>query len=595
MEQSQEPANLSGEAKQKLEQMKGKLESFKDELLSKFENYLVGVALLPPPKEGQEGEKVDKNKVNVLVVVDDTDSIRQNKQELKEKAERAVQKRAEKIDKNLAPQVMMQGELWMSCLDQKYDILQLISMSAPVYDTGLLGGVKLCEVHKNMVLKKFEKYIVSYVLTGSLVRGEATETSDVDIMVIIDDTDVKKMTRAELKDKLRGIIVGMGMEAGEATGMPNKLNIQVYILTDFWDNLKEANPVIFTLLRDGIPFYDRGTFIPWKQLLQMGKIKPSQEAIDMFMSSGDQMIRRVEHKIKEIGMEDIYYSILTPSQAALMLYGIPPPAPRETARLMDEIFVKKEKMLEEKYVQILSDTIQVRKDIEHGTMEKVSGKKVDQMIKNAEKYLKRIEKLFKQIEGSSEKEKIKQIYDDVITVTRDVLKTIGAKKATEKNIVEEFKNAAVSTGEVPQKYITYLKDVIKAKKDYSEDKLNKSDIEKVSKKSNEYVRYMVEFMQRKRGAELEKSKVRIKHGDKYAEVIMLEDTAFIIPNVDEQEKAVKKGEVSEGGIKNIKDSSDKEMESEIANAKLPNKAVLKEQMIEDLKEFFGKEIEILLS
>ena len=595
MEQSQEPANLSEEAKQKLEQMKGKLEKFKDELLSKFENYLVGVALLPPPKEGQDGEKVDKNKVNVLVVVDDSDSIRQNKQELKEKVERAVQKRAEKIDKNLAPQVMMQGELWMSCLDQKYDILQLIAMSAPAYDTGLLGGVKPSEVHKNMVLKKFEKYIVSYVLTGSLVRGEATETSDVDVMVIIDDTDVKKMTRAELKDKLRGIIVGMGMEAGEATGMPNKLNIQVYILTDFWDNLKEANPVIFTLLRDGIPFYDRGTFIPWKQLLQMGKIKPSQEAIDMFMSSGDQMIRRVEHKIKEIGMEDIYYSILTPSQAALMLYGIPPPAPRETARLMDEIFVKKENMLEEKYVQILSDTIQVRKDIEHGTMEKVSGKKVDQMIKNAEKYLKRIEKLFKQIEGSSEKGKIKQIYDDVITVTRDVLKTIGAKKATEKNIVEEFKNSAVSTGEIPQKYLTYLKDVIKAKKDYSENKLNKSDIEKVSKKSNEYVRYMVEFMQRKRGAELEKSKVRIKHGDKYAEVIMLKDSAFIIPNVDEQEKTVKKGEIKESGIKNIKDSSDKEMESEIANAKLPNKAVLKEQMIEDLKEFFGKEIEILLS
>ena len=43
---------------------------------------------------------------------------------------------------------------------------------------------------------------------------------------------------------------------------------------------------------------------------------------------------------------DIYYAILTPSQAALMLHGIPPPAPKETASLMREIFVHKEKLLQ---------------------------------------------------------------------------------------------------------------------------------------------------------------------------------------------------------------------------------------------------------
>jgi len=75
-----------------------------------------------------------------------------------------------------------------------------------------------------------------------------------------------------LKDKLRAIIIGMGIEAGEMTGIKNKINIQVYILTDFWDSIKEANPIIFTFLRDGVPFYDRGIFMPWKQLLKMGKV-----------------------------------------------------------------------------------------------------------------------------------------------------------------------------------------------------------------------------------------------------------------------------------------------------------------------------------
>ncbi|MFW5991279.1 MAG: nucleotidyltransferase domain-containing protein [Candidatus Nanoarchaeia archaeon] len=591
----QEPAKLSEDAKKKLDQMKSKLEKFKDELYKKFENYLIGVALLPPPKEGEQ-QNVDKNKINVLVVIDDSDSIRQNKQELKEKAERAVNKRAQKIDKNIAVQVLMQGEIWMSCYDQKYDVLQLMAVSAPVYDTGLLSAIKISEIHKNMVLKKFEKYIVSYVLTGSLVRGEATESSDIDVMVIIDDTDVKKMTRAELKDKLRAIIVGMGMEAGEMTGIRNKLNIQVYILTDFWDNLKEANPVIFTLLRDGVPFYDRGTFMPWKHLLQMGKIKPSQEAIDMFMSSGDQMIKRVEYKIKEIGMEDIYYSILTPSQAALMLYGIPPPAPRETARLMEEIFVKKEKMLESKYVKILMDTIQVRKDLEHGSMEKVSGKKIDQMMKNADSYLKRISKLFKQIQGSTEKEKVKQIYDDVLTLTRDALKTIGAKKTSEKNIVEEFKEKAVSSGEIPQKYLTILKEVVKAKKDFNQNKLSTSEVQKLSRKTGDYIRYMMEFIQRKRGAEVERAKVRIKHGEKYGELLMLKEEVYIIPNIDEQEKNVKKAKISaKGGLKEISDSSMDEMEKAVSKGKVAERFTIKENMLNDLKKFFGREIEIILN
>src|SRR3990167_2941982 len=207
------------------------------------------------------------------------------------------------------------------------------------------------------------------------------------------------MTRAELKDKLRAIIIGMGIEAGDITGVQNKLNIQIYILTDFWDSLREANPIIFTLLRDGVPFYDRGIFMPWKQLLQMGRIKPSREAIDLFMSTGEQSITRIKYRLKEMGMEDTYYAILTPSQAALMLYGIPPPTPRETPEVMEEIFVKREKMLEKEYVDILKKNVDLRKKIEHGDKKELSGTELDEYITSAEKYLKRIRELFKEIES----------------------------------------------------------------------------------------------------------------------------------------------------------------------------------------------------
>ncbi|MBI4980958.1 nucleotidyltransferase domain-containing protein [Candidatus Woesearchaeota archaeon] len=413
---------LPPEVEKKLEALKVKLDGFKAKVLEKFGDYIVGIALLPPekplpkesapeeaPKEEKKDEKSkedkakEEQKISLLVVVDDTTSQKMTKDELHQKFSTIIQKIAEETDKNLSPQSILLTDLWQNSYDGKYDLNKLISMSAPIHDTGMLAALKIAEIHKTMVLKKFDKYILSYVLAGSLTQGKATPTSDIDVWIVIDDTDVKKMTRIELKDKLRAIIIGMGIEAGELTGIKNKLNIQVYILTDFWESLKEANPIIFTLLRDGVPLYDRSIFMPWKQLLRMGRIKPSREAIELFMSTGEQTISRVKLRLKDMAMEDTYYAILTPSQAAIMLYGLPPPTPRETPDVLEEIFVKKEKILEKEYVDILRNNVKIRKDIEHGTKAELSGTEMDQLLKNAEKFLERIKKLFKDIEETHDK------------------------------------------------------------------------------------------------------------------------------------------------------------------------------------------------
>ncbi len=589
------PENIPPEAKKKLEKIKSKLDKFKDRLVKKFDKYIAGIALLPPPKQ-EEGKPADSEKINVLVLVDDSDSMKMSKLELKEKLEKIISNEAAETDKNLQPQTVILSELWQSCYDAKPELLQLIAISAPIHDKGMLAAVKISEIHKTMVLKKFEKYIVSYVLSGSLVRGEATDQSDIDVMVIIDDTDVKKMTRAELKDKLRAIIIGMGIEAGEMTGIRNKLNIQVYILTDFWDSLKEANPIIFTLLRDGVPFYDRGLFMPWKQMLKMGKIKPSTEAIDMFMSSGDQMLKRVHFKLKEIGMEDIYYAILTPSQAALMLFGIPPPAPRETAKLMREIFVRKEKLLEEKFVSILEKNIDIRKRLEHGTLENISGKDIDQLLSDAEKYLKRVNRLFTQIEKMKENESILHIYETTVTVIRDILRLEGVEKVKDADIVSTFRAEMIHKGEIPEKYLRILKQIIKAKNDYDQKKLSKTEVEEVKKVSNDFTRYMVEHLQRKRGRELEQAKIRVKHGERFGEVILLGKSAFIIHDIDNEDKEITKAALKDdGSLGDIKASSLEELEKALANMKTHDKVFIREKLFEDLKEIFGKDVRIMVN
>jgi hypothetical protein len=232
--------------------------------------------------------------------------------------------------------------------------MEIIANSATIYDTGILASLKLAEIHKAMVIKKFEKYIVSYVLQVVWFKVGLRPESDVDTFVVIDDTDVKKMTRAELKDKLRSIIISMTYEVRKMTGIDKELGVQVYLLLISGRSVKEANPVIFTFLRDGVPLYDRGTFMPWKQLLQMGRIKPSPEAIDMYAQAGDQVLDRVSLKFKEMGMEDFYWAALTTGQAAVMIYGLPPPTPKECADVLRHIFVKKEKLLRKNMLRFLN-------------------------------------------------------------------------------------------------------------------------------------------------------------------------------------------------------------------------------------------------
>tara|TARA_Y100000034_G_scaffold24312_5_gene28350 strand:+ start:834 stop:2732 length:1899 start_codon:yes stop_codon:yes gene_type:complete len=601
--QEQELLNkLPKDVQDKLKNIKKKLDKFKDQVLKKFDKYIVGIALLPPekppkPKEGEKLPDISKEKIRVMILVDDSDSKKMSKQELKEKLGSIIAKMADDIDKNIVPQTIILSELWQSCFDGKNELLQMIAMSAPVFDRGVLANVKVAEVHKTMVLKKFEKYIVSYVVAGSIMKGYAKPTSDLDVYIIIDDTDVKKMTRAELKDKLRAIIIGMGLEAGQITGVKNKLHVQVYILTDFWDSLREANPIIFTLLRDCVPFYDRGVFMPMKQLLHMGKIKPSPEAIDMFMGSGEQMLKRVDMKLKSIGMDDIFLAMLTPTQAALMLYGVAPPDPKSCGQVMRDIFVKKEKLLEDKFVKMYEKVHKIRKDIEHGLKKEVSGKEIDELLTNGKKYLARIKRLFTQIEKMKQQESVLHVYETIVTVIRDVLKMEGFDKVKEAELVSMFEEYIVSTGKIPAKYIRILNDIFKAKQDYDAKKLTATEVEQVKKSSSEFIRQIVEYMQRKRARELERTKVRVRYSGKhYGEVMLLESLAFITHDLDDKPRKISKASIGkDGSLGALQETNPEEMEKALAEFKGPKKAFLKQNIFESLEKIFGKDVEVLVN
>jgi uncharacterized protein (UPF0332 family)/predicted nucleotidyltransferase len=475
--------------KKELEKTKKELEKLKAFILKKYP-FTQMLSILPPASiknfiEEEEVPKETEKHIHLYMVIPED-----NFKELPKIKEEII-KQIDELKQKIWLHLKTPLDLWEICLDSKFDLISAIAMSFPLHDKGILGALRVAEIHKSLVLQKFEKYVVSYVIGGSLVRGEAVLTSDVDVFIIINDTDVKRMPRLELKERLRAIIYQYVAEASALAGVKNKLSPQVYLLTDFWESVKDAHPVIFTFIRDGIPIYDRGTFMPWKALLRMGKLKPSPEAIDMFMSMGDKTVKRVKNALLDMVVNEIYWGVTTPSQALLMLYGLPPPTPKHVVSDMKRIFVDKEKMLEKRYINILKKVIEIYKDYEHEKIKEISGKEVDKLIKNTEDYLKRLKELREQIEKRSQEKTIEQIHKDVFTLLKGMF---GNK--SQKEIISEFENKFVKKAKFTPQHLRILKDIVSAKTEFKKGKSNAHKVDEVRKNASILINDIIEYNQR---------------------------------------------------------------------------------------------------
>ena len=570
------------EMEKKQEEIKLILDKFQKKALKENKKHILGMCLLPPKKD-------EKDKFNVFVALDDSKSKIIPDYKMKDKVFPELIELAKKTDEKIVIEAMLVSEIKESMYDAKYELLQLIAMSAIIYDPmDFLGALKISEVHKSMTIKKFEKYVVSYVAAGSIFRGEPSH--DIDVYVIIDDTDVKRMSRAELRDKLRGLIVEQGFHAEQITGIKKQFHVQVYILTDFWESIKDAHPVIFTLLRDGVPLYDRGVFNPWRLLLKMGRIKPSPEAIDMFMDTGHRLLDAAKRKMLMIAGQDIFYAVINPAQAALMLYGLSPPTPKETSRLLEEVFVKKEKILEQKYVDTLERVRIFFKKIEHGKVKEVTGAEVDKLIADSEDFLKRINKLFVQIVGKKEKESFDQVNKEITAMIQDLLVDSGIKSTS---LELGFKKYCMKEG-IPEKLVSELKSFNKSYKDFKAKKLTKAESDKIKREVRTFMRVLEDHIQRKKFMGVERAKVKFKHGGKFGEILLLKDVAFIVKDVQAKAKKIVKVDINKKGhLVNVQNSDLIEMDKVLVNTEIPKVLSVKEILFEDLKKIIGKNIEIV--
>jgi len=101
---------------------------------------------------------------------------------------------------------------------------------------------------RNRVMKKLGDRINAIIVYGSVTRGEAGEESDIDVLIVGRDKEI------------RSKIMEIGYEIDYENRFETFITPVYYTKEEIEHRIKVGSPFIYEVLKDGVALYDDGTF-----------------------------------------------------------------------------------------------------------------------------------------------------------------------------------------------------------------------------------------------------------------------------------------------------------------------------------------------
>jgi len=346
---------------------------------------------------------------------------------------------------------------------------------------------KYANEFKERVLKKYGDKIKCIVMMGSAARNEFKKTSDIDLFVVIDDTE--SPLDPNEKAKIDADILAIAQEISPA------LSFQpLYTLTEFMDYARIAHPIIYNFIKDGKVLYDVGFFAPFQRLLHQGKIPITREAIETYMNDAPKKINRAKTVKLLMLTEDCFYAILNTAQAVLMFLGVEPPSPNKAYEEFKKYLVDTG-LVEEKYAIWLKDIVDIRKKIEHKEILDVTGAFVDEWIQKSEEFTNKMFELLNVLEKRKKEKVVEKTYEVMKKAIIEAMKEEG-KQVSEDKIEEALKEDLIEKGKIDSHYFDVWRKISIMKSLVEQNKGDKIDSKEVYR-MRDYVRNFIRDLARK--------------------------------------------------------------------------------------------------
>ena len=240
------------------------------------------------------------------------------------------------------------------------------------------------------VHKKFDSLVKATILFGSQAKNEASSSSDIDIVIIVDDASINWDLEliAWYREELAKIVSN--------NEYAKELHVNTIKLTTWWNDLIHGDAVVINILRYGQALIDiAGFFNPVKALLLQGRIHSTPEAVYVALQRSPQHLARSE-AAQTGAIEGVYWSMTDAAQAALITIGKLPPSPEHITSMLKENFVDR-KLLNMDYVKWYRDIFDLHKAISHRKILGVKGVEIDDWQDRANKFLLKMSEIIDQI------------------------------------------------------------------------------------------------------------------------------------------------------------------------------------------------------
>lgn len=236
------------------------------------------------------------------------------------------------------------------------------------------------------VYERFDQMIKSIVLFGSSAKRTMTPSSDIDIIIIIDDVSVNWDNE---------LVVWYREELGNLIKLnpySRPLHINTVKLSTWWDDMIKGDPIVINVLRYGDALIDHGGFFnPLRILLRDGKIRSTPESIYTLLQRAPGHFVRAKQSMLAV-VDGLYWTMVDSAHAALIAARVMPSSPEAIAEVLTETFVKT-KRLNKKYVKYYEEVHSIAKEIVHGKRISIKGKDLDEMVEMADSFLNEMAKL----------------------------------------------------------------------------------------------------------------------------------------------------------------------------------------------------------
>ena len=228
--------------------------------------------------------------------------------------------------------------------------------------------------------REFGNFLKSAVIFGSTSRRAEKRKSDIDVLVIVDDVSVS-ITR-EMTEAYKIIVEKI------VRRITPKLHIITLRLTNFWEYIRNSDPVAVNILRDGVALIDSGFFDPIQILMRKGRIRPTPEAMWVYYTRAPTTLMNSKWHVLQATV-DLYWAAIDAAHAALMKIGEVPPTPGHVADLIDEKLVKPGH-IEKKYVTIMKNFYKMAKMIDYREIREIKGQEYDKYYLEARDFVDRM-------------------------------------------------------------------------------------------------------------------------------------------------------------------------------------------------------------